>query len=156
MSPGAALRRAELFARLAESRERIEQVARSADRGGEPPAGAWSAREVVLHLVAVESEVFQPRLTDLATDPDPHWRWTEPGTFDGPGGESLDGALALFADRRDATLARVAALDEAGWARAGTHETYGRLDVAGLLRLAHDHDLEHLATLDRMARSART
>ena len=42
----------------------------------------------------------------------------------------------MFARRRAKTVATVRALDEAGWARSGTHETYGRLDVAGLLRLA--------------------
>ncbi len=31
--------------------------------------------------------------------------------------------------------------------RTGVHATYGRLDVAGLLRLAIDHDEEHLAGL---------
>jgi len=58
MSPGAASRRAELFARFAESRPRIERAARAADGAAHLPPGAWSAREVVLHLVAVESEVF--------------------------------------------------------------------------------------------------
>lgn len=151
MSPGAAIRRAELFARFAESRPRIEQAARAADRAADLPPGEWSAREVVLHLVAVETEVFQARLTDLASGGDPRWRWVEPGTFDGPGGEALDGAIALFAGSREDTLSRVAALDEAGWTRSGTHETFGVLDVGDLLRIAYDHDLEHLATLERMA-----
>jgi hypothetical protein len=46
-------------------------------------------------------------------------------------------------------VATVRALDEAGWERFGTHATYGRLDVAGLVRLAIDHDEEHLAGLER-------
>ena len=53
----------------------------------------------------------------------------------------------MFARRRAKTVATVSALDDAGWARFGTHETYGRLDVAGLLRLAIDHDEEHAASL---------
>jgi hypothetical protein len=32
-------------------------------------------------------------------------------------------------------------------ARTGTHDTYGVLDVAALLRLAIDHDREHLASV---------
>ncbi len=40
-------------------------------------------------------------------------------------------------------------LDDAGWARFGTHVTYGVLDVAGLLNLAIDHDEDHLAGLAR-------
>ncbi len=151
MSPGAAIRRAELFARFAATRGRIETAARAAERAGDPAPGEWSARQVVLHLVAVETEVFQARLGDLETKADPHWSWVEPGTADGPGSETLEGALARFGACRDATLRRVSALDETGWARSGTHSTYGVLDVVGLLRLAYDHDLEHLATLERMA-----
>ena len=37
--------------------------------------------------------------------------------------------------------------DDAAWARTGVHATYGVLDVAALLRLAIDHDAEHLASL---------
>ena len=55
--------------------------------------------------------------------------------------------LAAFARRAGQTVATIRALDEAGWARTGTHATYGRLDVAGLLRIAIDHDAEHLASL---------
>jgi hypothetical protein len=151
MSPGAAIRRAELLARFTESRPRIERAARAADGATDLPSGEWSAREVVLHLVAVETEVFQARLADLRRCRDPLWRWVEPGTYDGPGGETLDDAIALFAGCREDTLRRVAALDEAGWTRSGAHETYGVLDVGGLLRIAYDHDLEHLATLERIA-----
>ena len=151
MSPGAALRRAELFARFAATRERIEAAARTAGRTDDVPAGDWSARQIVLHLVAVETEVFQARLDDLETQDDPHWSWVEPGTADGPGSDTLDGAIVLFRACRDATVRRVSAFDEAGWARSGTHATYGLLDVDGLLRLAYDHDLDHLGTLERMA-----
>ena len=145
------MRRAELFARFAASRERLEAAARAAERAGEPPPGEWSARQVVLHLVAVETEVFQARLNDLDIQDDPQWSWVEPGTAGGPGSETLAGAIALFGACRAATLDRVAAFDEAAWARSGTHATYGALGVDGLLRLAYDHDLEHLATLERMA-----
>jgi DinB superfamily len=151
VSPGAAIRRAELLAQFAGSRSRIERAARTADAAAGLPTGTWSAREVVLHLVAVETEVFQARLTDLARGDDPHWSWVEPGPYEGPGGDTLDGALALFAGCREDTLGRVAALDEAGWTRSGTHETFGVLDVGGLLQIAYDHDLEHLATLERIA-----
>ncbi len=105
----------------------------------------------MLHLVAVESEVFQARLDDVAARSDPHWSWVEPGTAEAPDGATLEDAIARFGAGREATLRRVAGLDEAGWSRSGTHDTYGVLDVGGLLRLAHDHDLEHLATLERMA-----
>ncbi|MEA2537120.1 MAG: DinB superfamily [Chloroflexota bacterium] len=166
MSPGAALRRAEQLGRLAAARGRIAAAARAAERAddappgdappGDAPPGEWSAHQVVLHLVAVEAEVFQARLNDLETQAQPHWTWVEPGTADAPETETLDEAIARFWACRDVTLRRVAELDEAGWSRSGTHETFGLLDVAGLLRVAHDHDLEHLGALERMAGIATT
>jgi hypothetical protein len=39
------------------------------------------------------------------------------------------------------------ALGPSGWARTGTHDTYGVLDVAALMAVAADHDDEHLASL---------
>jgi hypothetical protein len=156
MSPGAALRRAELLGRFAAARGRIEQAARAAELAGNVPPGEWSSREVILHLAAVETEVFQARLDDLETQAAPHWAWVEPGAVEVPGGETLDGAIARFGACRETTVRRVAGLDEAGWSRSGTHETYGRLDVGDLLRVAYDHDLDHLATLERLAGNATT
>jgi hypothetical protein len=46
-------------------------------------------------------------------------------------------------------VAQAAGMDSAAWRRTGTHEVFGELDVAGLLREAHKHDLEHLADLER-------
>ncbi len=85
------------------------------------------------------------------SEDDPHWSWTEPGLAPGLDGmPSLLEILTVFAAARAGqSVATVRALDEAGWARFGTHATYGRLDVAGLLRLAIDHDEEHLAGIAR-------
>ncbi len=125
-------------------------VAREAVSG--PPAGEWTARDVVAHLVAVERDVWQARLDLLGPGrAEPQWSWTEPGPVDEPAAASLEGALAVFGAERSATLARIAVLDEAGWARAGIHATYGRLDVAGLLGVAANHDAEHLAALEARA-----
>lgn len=130
-------------ARLAGAARQVE----SAEPGG-PAAGEWSAREVVGHLVAVEAAVWQARLDQLAADPaEPAWSWWEPAPVTDPAAATLEGALGLFAAAREATLARVTALDEGGWARTGLHATYGRLDVVALLGVAADHDDEHLAGL---------
>jgi len=109
--------------------------------------GEWGPNETVRHLIAVEHEVWRPRLARLAKEDDPHWTWTEPGLAPGLEDASLLEILTVFARRRARTVATVRALDEAGWARSGTHATYGRLDVAGLLQLAIDHDEEHIRGL---------
>lgn len=117
-----------------------------------PPAGEWSPRDVVAHLVAVEGVVWQARLDTLGPDrKEPSWSWTEPGPLEDGAAATLEGALALFAAGRALTLARLAALDDAGWARTGIHATYGRLDVAGLMRIAAEHDDEHLDALEARA-----
>jgi hypothetical protein len=144
----AILARLTLFpGRLAEA---ARAVAAADDAAGGPPAGEWSARENVGDLIAVERAVWHARLDGLAVLPageEPAWTWFEPGPVEDPDAATLESALALFARERSATLARLDALDEAGWSRTGIHATYGRLDVAGLLGIAADHDDEHIRTM---------
>jgi hypothetical protein len=110
------------------------------------PDGEWGPAEVTRHLIAVEGEVWQSRLARVAAEDRPHWAWTEPGLA--PGFDaSLDDLLATFAAARANTTATVRALNDAGWARTGIHDTYGVLDVEGLLRIAIDHDASHLEGL---------
>lgn len=123
--------------------------ASSAPPDASPSPGEWSAREVLLHLAAVEEEVWHARLDALATETFPHWPWTEPGLWSGPGDDTYAGALAAFAERRAQTVARLDALDAEGWGHRGRHDTYGVLDVAALLRVALDHDEEHLRQIGR-------
>lgn len=126
--------------------------AEAADGPGGPPPGEWTAREAVAHLVAVEAAVWQARLDQLSSGGlEPGWAWTEPGPVTDPAAARLEGAIALFAASREATVARLEALDDSGWARAGIHAVYGRLDVAGLLRVAAEHDEEHLVALEARA-----
>jgi len=141
-----------VVARLGAFPARLVTVARAvaeAEAVSGSPDGEWTPRDVVAHLVTVEGVVWQARLDTLRPGPaEPAWTWTEPGPIADPSAATLDGALALFEAGRGLTLLRLAALDGAGWARAGTHATFGRLDVAGLMRVAADHDEEHLAALE--------
>jgi hypothetical protein len=125
---------------------RLATAARAAD-GRPVPAGEWGARETIRHLIAVEHVVWWSRLARVAVEDDPHWEWTEPGPEPGLDDATLDDILDAFAAARAVTVATVRTLDDAGWARSGTHATYGVLDVAGLLRLAIDHDVSHVAAL---------
>jgi uncharacterized damage-inducible protein DinB len=145
--------RADLLQRLAGGPDRIAEVARAADLAGraDERSAPWSARQNVAHLVLVERLVFQPRLDQLAGPDVPSWSWTEPGTSDAPEVATLEAALASFAAVRASTVARVTALDEAGWRRYGRHATYGRLDVAGLLGVIVDHDDHHRADIGGLA-----
>jgi DinB superfamily len=114
----------------------------------EPPApGEWSPTEIVRHLIAVEREVWPPRLDQLAHEAHPFWSWTEPGPWSGEPNASLDRLLEIFSSDRAKTLGLIEELGPDLWERHGTHETFGELDLAGLLAILVDHDEEHLASL---------
>ena len=138
----------DLLERFAAFPYRVDSAAR--DAASRPPIrGEWTPEQVVRHLIAVETVVHQARLVDVAVHDRPAWGWTEPGPWMGESDLDVDGVLARFAELRAATVATVRALDADGWDRSGQHATYGRLDVAGLLRLATDHDEEHLRGLEQ-------
>jgi len=134
--------------RLAAFPAALAEAARRAPQ--EPPEpGEWTPIEIVRHLIAVEKEVWHGRLGQLRTEEHPRWRWVEPGQWLGAPAADLDDVLAEHVRVRSATLALLDALGPDGWARTGTHDTYGKLDVAGLMAVAADHDDEHLASLTK-------
>ena len=121
------------------------RLATTIARARPAPAGEWTPNQVLLHLLAVEEQVWQARLRQLATEPEPYWPWFEPGlaSFEA---DSWEEVLVAFRLSRHRTIATIEALDDAGWARTGVHERFGRLDVAALLQRAIDHDEEHIAS----------
>ena len=134
--------------RLAGFPGRLAEAAHAAPQ--DPPApGEWTPSEIVRHLIAVEEQVWHVRLRQLQTEERPRWVWVEPGQWLGAPAADLDGVLEAHARVRASTLAILDALGPVGWARTGTHDTFGELDVAGLMTIAADHDDEHLASLDR-------
>ncbi len=140
------MERAERFAALTAGAERLVDAARAA-RDRPVPDGEWGPEQVVRHLIAVEVAVHQARFQDLARGGDPRWDWAEPGPWPGEPDLTLDQLLLRFAHLRRETIAIVGRWDDAAWARAGTHATFGRLDVAGLIANVLSHDEEHLGGL---------
>ena len=108
-------------------------------------------REVVLHELVTEEGVWRPRLRMVAEHDHPAWPWVEPGLGETPDPRPLEALVEAFAAARQETVEHLDALDDAGWARTGTHATYGVLDVAGLMQRAIDHDGEHAADIERRA-----
>jgi hypothetical protein len=145
-SGAASLDRAALVERFASFPDCLAEAARAAE-GRTVPTGEWTPVEVVRHLMAVEGEVWLSRLATLVASGEPHWSWVEPGPLPGFENASLDDVLGLFGRLRASTLDFLGMFDDAAWARTGVHAAFGRLDVAGLLRLAVDHDQEHLSAL---------
>jgi DinB superfamily len=138
--------RANLIAALAAVPSRLAVAARATSP--DPPApGEWTPSEVVRHLIAVELEVWHPRLAQLGAEDHPLWPWVEPGPWPGEPDASLDRLLEVYGLARAVTVASLNALDDAGWTKTGTHATFGILDAAGLMTRAIDHDDEHVASL---------
>jgi DinB superfamily len=134
--------------RVAAVPERLASAARAASP--EPPApGEWPPTDVVRHLIAVEEEVWHPRLRQLVAEDDPHWAWVEPDRWQGTPGATLDELLTIHLALKTMTAAMLDDLGDAGWAKTGVHATFGRLDAAGLMAKALDHDDEHIASLER-------
>lgn len=140
--------RERLVASLATVPDRLASAARAASPEPRAP-GEWTPPQVVRHLIAVEREVWHSRLARVAAEDDPHWPWVEPEPWPGEPDATLDRLLEVHGEARASTVATLAALDDAGWARTGTHATFGVLDVAGLMARAIDHDEEHLASFGR-------
>lgn len=143
--------RQELLSKLGAVPHRIREAAEVA--ATRPvPAGEWPTVVVVGHLVRVDATVWLPRLQEMAVVDDPHWQWWEEPEFDWIGTyghRSLDDILAEFTAGRTAIIDQLRGLDDAGWARVGTHDTFGRIDVLGLGREILVHDGEHVAQLSR-------
>ena len=110
--------------------------------------GEWGPAEIARHLIAVEREVWRTRFARSAAEDAPALAVdrARPRARVSRALRSTT-VLAAFADGAGRRPPRSWRLDDAGWARTGTHATYGVLDVAALLRLAIDHDAEHLAGL---------
>jgi len=138
--------RAELRNRFAAGSARVAAAVAAGDEGS-PPEGEWTPAEIVRHLIAVETEVWHARFDQLAAGESPQWVSIEPRFDDGPEDRTLFELVATFSARRDASVERLDAFDLDGWSRSGVHATFGVLDVEGLLRLAIDHDDEHLRTI---------
>ena len=114
------------------------------------PAGEWGPDEIVRHLIAVEAEVWTLRFGQLAAGEHPALGVDRAR----PGGRASTASRWTGSWPRSLRPGRPRSrpstgFDDAEWARIGTHATYGDLDVAGLLRLATDHDADHLAGLAR-------
>lgn len=116
------------------------------------PEGEWSPRTILIHMFAGDVQIWQARLKMMAEQENPHWQWTEPDLAEWERqfeNRSLEDLAAEFARTRGEIVSHLKALDDAGWARVGTHATYGLLDVAGLCAKLLEHDYEHLSELEK-------
>lgn len=115
--------------------------------------GAWTLRDIAAHLSTTEKECFEPRIRAMAAGERPAFEYysNDERDFDGI---TLQAALTEWTDTRARLLDFVRGLSGEERARVGVHTKFGELTVDGYLRIALEHDQDHLKSLERLATEA--
>jgi hypothetical protein len=115
---------------------------------------AWTARQVAHHLADSEAMAYI-RLRRLLAEDAPliagydEPEWARRLRYDRP----IQSSVAVLGAVRAASLELLEQLDEADWARAGTHSDSGPYGVETWLRIYADHAHDHADQI-RAARQA--
>ena len=115
--------------------------------------GAWNLRDIAAHLAATEKECFEPRIRAMAAGQRPEFEFYSNDERDFEG-ISLQHALTEWADTRNRLIDFVRGLSDEERGRVGLHAKFGEVTVDGYLRIALDHDQDHLRSLERLATEA--
>lgn len=139
-----------LMARLQLSVKGVDWAASLvAHRQHEQVDGEWSAHQHVAHLIAVETNVFQPRIRGMITQDRPAFEpWDEEGymrTAYRREGEVADLAEE-FMRQREATVELFRSLAPEQWKRTGVWPA-GEVDLAWAAEKCVAHALEHFVAL---------
>jgi hypothetical protein len=112
--------------------------------------GAWTLRDIAAHLAATEKECFEPRIRAMAAGEKPRFDWysNDERDFDGL---TLDAVLSEWTETRARLVDFVGGLSEKERQGTGVHATFGEITVDDYLRVALEHDREHLGALEHLA-----
>ncbi len=115
--------------------------------------GAWTLRDIAAHLAATETECFEPRIRAMAAGERPEFEFysNDERDFDGI---TLQSAINEWTESRARIIGFVRGLSDEERSRVGVHSKFGELTVDGYLRIALDHDQDHLKSLERLATEA--
>jgi hypothetical protein len=119
--------------------------------------GEWSAVEALAHLRAAD-DIVSPRFAMILVRDRPplpafdERRWAEAAGY---GRMGFHAALTGFAMRRAELVAMLRRVAPDDWARVGVHEVAGEVSLLALLRGLVEHEEEHCAQVERLARESR-
>lgn len=149
-----AIPRPVLMVELLMSADRVITAAESAAVPADPDVDRWSPAVVVGHLSQVDLEVWLPRLELMVEartgSSRPSFAWWEPdadATRRSFERLSTDDAAARLLASRTSLLLRVRDLSDDDWDARADHDTFGPMDVEGLMLQVLAHDEEHRASL---------
>jgi carbonic anhydrase/acetyltransferase-like protein (isoleucine patch superfamily)/uncharacterized damage-inducible protein DinB len=111
-----------------------------------PGPKRWSAIEVLCHLRDYEREAMLPRVEMMLDQERPALPEVNMDGYEEARGYRDSAPAQAFEDWRTArrqTLARLAPLGRAEWARTGLHSLRGPWSLGELVRYVADHDLGH-------------
>src|SRR5229473_1056581 len=126
-------------------------------RRRQPARSAHEARDIRVTDTLLEelkaSQQLMVAMTQLVADDHPEFEFysNDDRDFDGI---SLESALSEWAGTRNRLIDFVRALSEEERSCVGVHKKFGELTVDGYLRVALDHDRDHLRSLERLAAEA--
>ena len=148
-----ALSSRELVDALASTPDRVATLAAGLDAQTlrqRPEPDEWSMKEVLAHLMELESRLFLPRLQLMAKQDHPRFEAFDPVAWarerDRREGRFEDDLTAFRRARRE-TLAYLATLPPGATERPGLSGHFGPVTLAQYATHAADHDLEHLAQM---------
>jgi uncharacterized damage-inducible protein DinB len=149
----------DLVAPLAATPDLVAALAAGLDAdtlGRRPAPEEWSMKEVLAHLMELDSRLFLPRFRLMGTEDAPRFQAFDPVAWaaerDRREGRFEDD-LATFRRARAETLAYLATLPPGAAERPGLSGFFGPLTLAQYVTHMADHDLEHLAQM-RACRAA--
>src|SRR5262249_20880420 len=144
---------------LAVTPDRIVEIAAGLDARTlreRPRPGEWSMKEVLAHLMELETRLFLPRFRLMATQEQPRFEGFDPIAWarerDRRKGRFEDD-LASFRRARADTLAYLVTLPPGATERPGISGHFGPMTLGQYATHTADHDLEHLAQM-RACRAA--
>jgi len=116
-----------------------------------PDAKAFSANEIIYHLLEVE-ELWQRRIHQLLHSDDKHFQQIDPDALakdhhynEMPYDEGIED---LKSDRQD-TIDLIDVMTEDERHIVGIHSRYGEIDTHRIMDIMADHDLQHLRQMER-------
>ncbi len=145
------------LASLAGTGRRLERLARGLSpkqAGASPAPGKWSAKEIVSHLADCEL-VYGMRYRKIISEPGgalvafDQEAWAKNLQYRR---QPLKRTLATFKVLRDANLDLLKNASKAAWGKSGTHPEYGRLTLRQIVSHIAEHDRNHVAQVERLAR----
>jgi uncharacterized damage-inducible protein DinB len=115
-----------------------------------PAPGEWSMKEVLAHLMELESRLFLPRFRLMATQAHPRFEAFDPIAWERERDRRegrFEDDLATFRRARAETLAYLVTLPPGATERPGISGHFGPVTLGQYATHAADHDLEHLAQM---------